>query len=246
MRPTPKGWKRFLVVPDTHGQFIHQKNAAKCIEFKKDFKPHKTIHLGDFIDATCLRHGASEAEQGVSFGDDWIAAKRFLEELRPNVVLMGNHERRLWKLIDSPRALVSEYAQHLVDDIISFMIKGLKAEWLPYHARDGVYEITTGKGRLAAMHGYHANMHACHKHAQVYGNCIIGHIHRIEMSTAARDDGAICHSPGWLGDIKHMDYIGDKTGQFRWGNGWIWGYYNERTGAWKVNQAEDKDGAWII
>jgi len=232
-------WKRFFVMPDTHGQFVHEGHLAACMAHCEDYKPHIRVHLGDFLDCTCMRANADGHDQGVSLSEDVTAAKRMLEAFRPHVVLFGNHESRISRWLDSPVTAKRELAQMCMDDITGFIGK-LGGRWLPYHAKKGVYML----GDTAVVHGYGFSMHAEYVHAMTYGNCIMGHVHRIGQATGRRLGGPVCRSIGWLGDDEALTYMDGKMGVMRHEPGWYYGRVNERTGSVVGWQARYIDDEW--
>ena len=48
------GMKRFVAVSCSHGYLADRKAQDAVIAFCRDFKPHTTIHLGDFTDTTAF------------------------------------------------------------------------------------------------------------------------------------------------------------------------------------------------
>lgn len=234
-------WKRFFVVADTHGSFIHWPDAEKMLRHKAEWKPHVTIHLGDFHDATALRVGADETDQASNYGEDWSEAVKFLKLLRPNVCMVGNHDARLWHLANSPRTVVREFARKCIGDV-EHVFSGLRCDLLPYTVRGGIYQL----GRLKLMHGFHAGESAEKNAAQQFGFSVIGHVHRSQSWKPIRDDGARCWSCGYLANSDLMHYCDHYPSTLRWVRSWIYGVWNERTGEFVLWQAQKVKDEYVV
>jgi len=235
-------WKRFWACSCSHGAFIHQGHAAAALEHKAAWKPHTTVHLGDAFDCTCLRGGADPHDQDVSLAEDIACGKRFLEDLRPDVFLMGNHEARLWRVSKQQRGVVGQLAEAGIADITGFLGR-IKCGWLPYHVRKGVFEL----GNTKLLHGYAIGIGAVRKHAAIYGRCVFGHLHRVEEAPAQRfDDGTLAVTIGWLGDPERLDYSDTRPTILNWEPSWCYGYVNERTGSTVWWLARCIDGEWLL
>jgi hypothetical protein len=89
---------------------------------------------------------------------------------------------------------------------------------LPYDSRHGVLKL----GHLTVIHGYHAGAGAAQAHAKVYGNCVFGHTHSIEVNAIASLEPEEARGIGCLCK-KDMPYINAKTGKLRWSQGWAYG-----------------------
>jgi hypothetical protein len=89
-------------------------------------------------------------------------------------------------------------------------------------SRDGSDLGVLDLGKLSVIHGYHAGASACRMHANIYRNCIFGHVHTIESAPVPAREPAEALSIGCL-CRKDMDYINKKTGKLRWAQGWAYG-----------------------
>ncbi len=233
--------KKLLIVGDSHGQFIHWPDAEKLLKFRDEWKPHITLHIGDAFDFTALRKGACDSDRAVSLSDDMVSGKDFLRRLRPDALLLGNHEDRLFTLMESPNATLAESARYMWNDI-QRELKNLRCQWIPYDASGGVYKV----GQYSIVHGYHAGIQAVRKHAQIYGHVIVGHIHQIAHVQVERSDHAEGWSFGCMCDFKNMDYMRHRTGKLRWQRGWGYGLLNEKTGDVQLWQAQKTGGKWYL
>ena len=149
-----------------------------CCKFATKFKPDLLIHLGDNWDLAALRGGASETDQQVPLKPDIEAGKDTLNRFfgsyaqAHKVYLWGNHEmQRINRHIKSHRAIVSEYATDLRDELVAH-VKRLVDEQFEYGKRS-VFEYEG----MVFLHGVAHGMYAAKSHAISYGNCLFGHIH---------------------------------------------------------------------
>ena len=216
-----KNAKRFVICSDIHGDEQDPEAVASLHAFCDDFKPTVRVINGDLWDFRNLRKGASDDEKAHSLEDDWQAgidfANRFFKGGKENHLLRGNHDERLWMFRESCTGLIRDYAA----DGIS-RVKGAVARWrakmLPYDARHGVLKL----GHLTVIHGYHAGVGAAQAHARVYGNCVFGHTHSIEVNAIASLEPEEARGIGCLCK-RDMPYINSKTGKLRWAQGWAYG-----------------------
>jgi predicted phosphodiesterase len=216
-----KGDRRFVVVSDNHGDMLDEV-AGKALEsFLSDFDPEVRVHAGDNWDFRNLRRGATDDEKAASLVDDWEAGTDFLTKFfaggKENWFLRGNHDERLWMFAGSATGLLRDYAHDGIKRVEGLMRKSY-AKMLPYDSALGVLDL----GKLRVLHGYHSGPSACRAHANVYGNCLFGHVHSIESAAVASFQPAEARSIGCLCK-RDMDYVAAKTGKLRWGHGWAAG-----------------------
>jgi hypothetical protein len=212
---------RFVVASDPHGDQVDVATERALFAFIADFKPQLRIHGGDNWDFRNLRRGASDDEKAHSLEDDWQAGsdfmRRFFDGGALNHFLRGNHDERLWMSQQSVSGRARHYADKLIEEVNS-SVKRWKAKMLPYDSRHGVLKL----GHLTVIHGYHAGAGAAQAHAKVYGNCVFGHTHSIEVNAIASLEPEEARGIGCLCK-KDMPYINAKTGKLRWAQGWAYG-----------------------
>lgn len=217
--------KRFMAVADNHGDMQDDESVKACLEFKKDFKPDIKVHLGDNWDFRNLRRAAGEDEKASSMEDDWDSGigffNKFFEGGGENHFLLGNHDDRMWQASRAHLGLVRDYGFMGIDRIKTNCRK-LKVKMYPYDAALGVYRM----GKLKMIHGYHAGTGAARNHANVYGNCIFGHVHTQESAPVASLEPAEARSIGCLCK-RDMTYANAQTGKLKWANGWAYGFLFE-------------------
>lgn len=217
--------KKILVVSCSHGNHIDKEAAKAVLKFKKDYKPHVTVHLGDFIDLSAfmmsnLRNGEGEGiEPDISEGID------FLTELEPTKIFLGNHEDRVFALRQHNNELVSWAAGQVVEDI-EYMARSLKAELVPY---SGTFDPGSWRryGNTAFGHGFLFSENACRDHAEMIGMPVVhGHIHRIAHQPGRSLGAPMGISVGCLASIPAMHYAKTRRATASWATGYGWGEFD--------------------
>lgn len=214
--------KRFMAVADNHGDMQDDESVKAAIAFKKDFNPDIKVHLGDNWDFRNLRRAAGDEEKTGTMEDDWEYGLKFLNDFfdggGENHLLLGNHDDRMWQVARSPLGLYRDYGEKGIQRI-RVACRKLGAKIYPYDSALGVYRM----GKLTMIHGYHAGASAPRNHANVYGNCIFGHVHTQESAPVASIEPAEARSIGCLCK-RDMTYINTSTGKLKWANGWAYGF----------------------
>ena len=216
-----RNWKRLLAVACSHGGLADPTAIAAVVKFKRQFRPHKTIHLGDFTDTTAFRSGAKgSSDETEPVRPDIDAGLEFIEQLGADLVFCGNHEARIWRLAHHYNAIVSELSKHVIERIQS-RCKRQRAELVEY---DGVWQQRT-IGNFKFMHGVFYSENAARDHAEAYGNCVHGHTHRSGIAKGRRDDNPTGFNVGTLTKIPNMDYANTRRATLAWSQGFVFGEY---------------------
>lgn len=214
--------KRFMAVADNHGDMQDDDTINAVLRFKNDFKPDIKVHIGDNWDLRNLRGGASDEEKNPSLEEDWKAGFKFLDDFfsggGENHLLFGNHDARIFYAANSNSGHTRDYANEKIAEIKK-ECRRLKIKTYPYDAALGVCKI----GKLTCIHGYHAGSTAARSHANVYGNCIFGHVHTNESAPVSSLEPAEARSIGCMCK-RDMAYINAKTGKLKWSQGWAYGF----------------------
>jgi hypothetical protein len=214
-------FRRFVVASDNHGDMIDPIPSKALFDFLDDFKPEIRIHAGDNWDFRNLRKGASDDEKAHSLEDDWKSGCDFFEKFfkngKENHFLLGNHDDRLWQYQRSATGLLRDYAADGIQRVENLCSR-MKVKKLPYDSALGILKL----GKLSILHGYHAGVGAARHHANIYGNCLFGHVHTDESAPVASLEPAEARTIPCL-CIRDMDYINSKTGKLRWAQGWVFG-----------------------
>lgn len=213
--------RRFVVASDNHGDMFDPIAVNALFSFLADFKPQIRVHAGDNWDFRNLRKGASEEEKASSLEDDWSAGcdffRKFFKGGEENHFLCGNHDDRIWQFNRSATGLLRDYAADGIKRIEA-LCRECRVSKLPYDSALGVLKL----GHLSIIHGYHAGASAARQHANIYRNCLFGHVHTDESCPVASLEPAEARSIPCL-CIRDMDYINSKTGKLRWAQGWVAG-----------------------
>jgi predicted phosphodiesterase len=230
-----------MAVGCSHGNMADPVAIKAVLKFRDAWKPHTTVHLGDFIDLAAFRSGAKGSnDESEPVRPDFDSGIRFLKDLQPQIVLAGNHEDRLWRLRESRSAIVAELATALVSDI-ERACRQLRCELVPYR-----YKTYRTLGNYKLMHGYFYNENAARDHAEAFGNTIYGHTHRTALEKGRRDDNPTGICPGTLSNIPNMDYAKTRKSTLSWAQGLVWGLYcDTRTICWLHEQPQDQP-EWVL
>ncbi len=228
----------FVSVGCSHGDLIDKRASKKFFEFLRAFKPKHRFHLGDAYDFRSLRRGADPKEEGDSLEDDWAAGNKFIDDFKPTVYTLGNHDGgRLWRAAADWRGITRSYAEMGISDLKARCAKH-KTILLPYNSRTGIYKF----GDTNILHGYHAGLGATRLHASIYGKCQFAHLHRVESCTVPSLDDSVAQCIGSLADFEAMDYASQRTATLAWRAGWSYGYINTKTDRvtwWMAVQQDD-------
>ncbi len=233
-------WKKFIAGFDLHGDMQDNKSVKVFHEFTSIWKPDIRVMGGDAFDFRPLRRKADAEERRESLRADFDAGMEFLTRFKPNYFIRGNHDERLWELAAADKGIESDYAAQGIEEIDDTM-KTLKCHMLPYHKRDGVLKI----GHLKILHGFHSGIYASRQTALIYGSCLFGHIHTIDEHAIPGLERRVARACGCLCKLD-FDYNSRQTLTLRQAHGFAYGIINERTGDYRVWQAEEISGTWIL
>lgn len=217
------GWQRFSIAFDLHGNLRHRPTVAAFLRHVDDFKPHHKIIGGDVWDFAAWREGANDEEKRESVKDDFEAGLQFIDRFKPQAVLLGNHDARLWRVADRRNGPASDLAREYVGRVAA-SARDLRCRLLPYDKRT-VLRV----GPLNVLHGVYAGENAAKRHAQTYGPCIFGHVHTGEMGSVPSIDHRLeAWSSPCLCDL-NPKYADPKPGTLKWCNGWMLGEFRGKT-----------------
>lgn len=225
-------WKRFVFATDIHGDRQHKPTVDALLRFCDLWKPQVRVCGGDLFDFRPMRRGASEDEKAEGFTADFNAGMKFLKLFKPDVYLRGNHCERPWDIAAGRPGVVRDLMQEFVGKI-EREVKAMRCRMLPYHKREGVYQL----GHLKMLHGYACGINAARKHAWTYSNCLFGHTHSIDHVTLERPERTMARNVGCLCELD-MDYNRAHIASLRHSHGWAYGVVHDRTGLFHVFQAE--------
>lgn len=218
-------YKRFVCVSCSHGHFADPVALKQVLKFAARFKPHTRIHLGDFTDQAAFRAGARGTnDEGVSIEADLKHGLSFLKEYRPNILLNGNHEIRLYKAADSNNALAVRAACSVISEIRDLTDK-MKCQWIEHYDITRSW-VTLGDTKFA--HGWMYSEAAIRDHAEHFGKVVIGHVHRPGSEPGRRaDKDVVGYCAGMLADRDKLTYAHTRRATARWALGFVYGYYSD-------------------
>lgn len=235
--------KKFIFASDLHGDVQDTDTVNALLEFTEIYKPDVKIFGGDLFDFRNIRRGAGPAEKQDSMAADVEAGLEFLQKFKPNVLLLGNHDKRLWDTAEyHTHGIVQDAAKMGVKDITS-RCRSIKCKVIPYDASIGYYDL----GMARFIHGYHAGIYATKKHAEIYsppgGIVLHGHTHAIQYHTIPKARGGAGMSVGCLAQTD-MGYNKHMTGRIMHENGFGYGYVDGKE--WNVFQAKKGAKRWQV
>ena len=222
----------------SHGNFADPEAIAAVLKFKKDFKPHRVIHLGDFIDLSAFMGGTDG--EGEKVRPDLDAGLEFLRQLEPTDVLAGNHEDRLWRDLRSRNELRVLAAETAIEEIQTTVLK-LHAQFYPY---SGVWQ----KMQIANYmftHGTVYGENAPRDMAEMYGNVIFAHTHKTGQMTGRRIDCPQGISVGTLTRKGALDYAKNRRATLSWSQGIVYGEYND-THLHPILHSQNPNSTWRL
>lgn len=227
MASKTKGWTRYLCVSCTHGSEADPRALDAMLRLRDAWKPQFVAHLGDSIDARALRAGARKdsdsTDHAADLADDLMQGLSFLRELRPNLLMFGNHEARLTELAQSPNAVLSYAAGSVLGRIEDEMAK-IKCRIIPYAGvhRSGMYML----GDTGLTHGSIYNVSAARDVAEMAGHSVIfGHTHRVAMESARTHNKAIGYNIG-CGIKLDIGYSAQRRQTLGWRHAAAYGHFN--------------------
>ena len=85
---------------------VDPKASKAFLKFVKDWQPDVRIAGGDHFDMRPLRRKADEHEKRESLRSDIEAGTLFLKQYEPHHLLLGNHEMRLYYILDKAQGVM--------------------------------------------------------------------------------------------------------------------------------------------
>lgn len=248
-------YKKLLIFGDNHGRFVNQDVVKELVDFKKDFKPDITIHLGDNFDFSCLRAKATEQERKDDLVDDFNAGLEFLETIKPNYWVWGNHDKRVLEYLhyvvrateeandrsapNRARSSLEELGADILYKRINDTVKRLKIITKPYGVRNS---LKLGKWNFT--HGYSHGDTPAKQMVQMFGNVIFGDVHHFSQYTTKTADRHRGYSVGSLCRDEDMLYQLGLPATLRHENGWGYGYMSP-AGDLKFEEARMVGGRFL-
>jgi hypothetical protein len=213
-------WRRVMAVGCSHGDLVWRPVQKQALEFRRKFQPEIRFELGDVVDTACFRAGAAGTkDEARSPRDDKASAIQWFRQYEPNRVAWGNHCWRIHELTTHPKAIVSELASMIWNELQGEVNK-LKAKQVDYDIEDGWFH----EGGVYWGHGYMYNEQAVRDHAEMLGGpTVIAHLHAPQMveGRTLKDTPSFC--VGALADDKQLTYGRRRRASLRHGHGIVYG-----------------------
>ena len=228
---------KWVIAYDTHGDMIDKSVESDFFQFVDDFQPDLRIHGGDAFDFRPIRSGVDQNEKMESMKVDVEAGLEFMNRLKPDVWLMGNHDDRLHRTMEHAADGIARQHAH---DIWDGICKALpNTQTLPYGAgNDSIYHI----GDLSVLHGSQTGMYVSKQVAEhAASSAIMGHVHSSAMFPLANAKGHVGYTSGCMCNLK-MQYARQWRSALKWNHGWAYGY--EDAGQASVFLAIKRHNRW--
>jgi hypothetical protein len=217
-----KSWKRAFIYTDPHADVIDRARLQDALRIKRDFKPHKTIGLGDWSSWNMFREGAKDYE----ISDPLVDARaitRFWDQMEPDLEFEGNHDYRIWKAMRKNDGIIAGFARELMANIQAYTKKN-RIEVVPFHARQGWRKL----GAHFMGHGYRHGKHALEAmRTHLPGPIIQGDLHTDRFSYDDSWLPGCSHVVGGLVDYSKLLYEEVSTAQYKRSHGLILMEYRE-------------------
>jgi predicted phosphodiesterase len=197
--------RSILILGDIHFNHEHKRSIALAKKIVKRLHPSLLIQAGDLCDGYALNsYGINPRRRGELLIDEVVAAKSFLDSLRPYCdelhVLEGNHEERLKRSLEQAPQFASTHPG--MRELLGLE----KREWTPYGS---LYKV--GDFHFAHDVGKAGVNAAKDSLAAVGSNIVFGHTHRAGLFYGGNIQGErhVSLNVGWLGDAKGAEYAND-------------------------------------
>ena len=236
--------QKFVFASDLHGDQQDHETVGKLYKFLDIWQPDKVIFGGDLFDFRNIRQNAGAGEKSASMAADVEAGLEFLKRFRPNVFLLGNHDKRLWDVAEYDKhGIVQDYAKQGVKDIEA-RCRALRCKVIKYKADKGFFDL----GKLRFLHGFASGVFATKKHAEIYspeGGCVLhGHTHAISHHIIPRINGGQGRAVGCLANLD-MAYNVAQPARMMHKHGWAYGWTDGKD--FEVFQAkQNQNGKWQV
>lgn len=242
-----RGRKRVMAIGCSHGSRANKKALEAVLRFREKFKPHEVIHLGDAYDLAALRAGSlgnpNQADAADDYLDDIGQGAKFLNELRPTVFTIGNHDERAKQYLRHHNAVIRGFAEAVWERMLQ-PIKKHCHTFIEHHSvlPDAWYTL----GGFKWGHGVLYGENFLRDSAETWGNCVVAHAHRAGIAYGRRGDNPVAFSPGTLADLPAMEYAHRRRSTLAWSHGIVFGEYNDTSAHLYLHQWPQNETKWHL
>lgn len=195
--------KTYIVVPDQHAHPKHNNDRADWLgEFIKDIRPDVVVNMGDMADmpSLCSYDRGKKTFQGRTYRADidahldfqdrlWSPSKRAKKKLPKRIALIGNHEERIARAIESQPELEGSISyddlelSNWYDSIVGY--NGATPGTIQLDGITFAHYIISGiSGRpISGEHHAHSILTKTHT------SSVVAHSHLFDYCTRTRGDG---------------------------------------------------------
>ena len=213
-----------IAMGDNHGHLACDDTLDAIMEGVSRYKPKVRVHLGDNWDMTCLRKGIENGSKEAidNLREDMDAGIKWIRRYRPTHFLFGNHEWRVYDLLQNTDSMSKA---RKAQDVIDEMKRELRAVGCkvikPYDVRDCKITIEG----IDFIHGMSHGKNALLQDQSTYGTpghgFAMGHLHREEQLNYQHIDGGAAFLCGCAMDISLASYALRRSATLRWQNGFL-------------------------
>lgn len=223
-----KGLEPVLFIPDTHAPYHNKRAWQLMLQVARDLKPVEIVVGGDFGEFYAVSRHCKDPNRERLLQREVKGVLSCLDDLdrlraKRKKFIAGNHEVRL-------ETYIKDKAPELFDMVT---IKGILQlddrnwDYTPYKS-------STKVGKVHVTHDTGTAGQNAHLTAQndFQDNVVINHTHRMAYAVKGNAQGSahVAAMFGWLGDVKHIDYMHRVKANRDWALGFGVGYIDTRTG----------------
>lgn len=241
------GVKRVMAVGCSHGNRANKDALAAVLLFRERFRPDEVIHLGDAYDLASLRSGSlanpDDSDHADDYLDDVQEGVSFLNELRPTVFTLGNHDERAKKYLNHHNAVVRGFAEAVWER----MIKPIEKHCHTFIKHNDCLDRSFYKlGGYKWGHGVLYSENFIRDSAETFGNCVVAHAHRAGQATGRTQSSPVGFCVGTLANIPSMDYAAKRRSTLAWNHGIVFGEYTDNEAQLYLHQWPQNETKWNL
>lgn len=210
---------RILFVPDAHLPYVDREIFRRLMRVAKYLEPTRIVVLGDWLDCYSVSSHAKSPARFRRLVDELQDSTWALDALdkipcKRKDFLLGNHEFRLQRLIDSGAPALHGIEALTIEALMDLQSRG----WVVHK-----YMVELEIGSLRVCHDYGASgRNSLGRAITTMDSSIVqGHTHLLQTEHRTSKGGAIVsgNSFGWLGSLSEIDYCHRGIALHTWRHG---------------------------